>query len=78
MDSRKWSRFSLRLLFCSISFLCVCLASWNVCQQRAISDVKTASGGWTPKIVAPFVLGVERSNNVTVRETYHLFGGLDS
>ena len=73
MERRKWMRFSLRLLLGTITLVCVFLASWNACRHRAVSDVKVASGGWTPRIVAPYLLSVEKSDNVTVVETYHFW-----
>ncbi len=53
--------------------LCVVLASWNVFEQSAVLDVKAASGGWMPAIVAPYLLRVERSDNVNIEVTYHVW-----
>lgn len=73
MEGRRWTRFSLRAAMGTVMLLCVVLASWNVRQQRAVLDVKAASGGWTPEVVAPYLLRVERSDNVDIEVTYHVW-----
>ena len=73
MEGRRWLRFSMRAILGTITLVCVSLAAWNVCKQRAVMDVKTVSGGWSPEIVAPYLLSVEKSDNVTVVATYHLW-----
>ncbi len=76
MKGRKWTRFSFRALLGTLTLVCVSLASWNVCKQLALRDVKTASDGWSPEVVAPYLLRVKKSDNVTVVTTFHawIFG----
>jgi hypothetical protein len=64
-------RFSMRAMLGTMVLVCVSLTAWNICEQRAVTDVKTASGGFSPKVVAPYLLSVEKSDNVTVTATYH-------
>lgn len=49
------------------------LGLWKLCEHRAISDVKQTAGGWPPSVVLPYVLRVSKSDNVTIRESYHLW-----
>jgi hypothetical protein len=56
-----------------IALVCVSLAGWEICKQRAVMDVRTASGGWNPRVVAPYLLRIEKSDNITVVATYHVW-----
>jgi hypothetical protein len=73
MDCRRWRHFSIKFLLGTITLICIVLASWRVCENRAISDVTRSSGGWTPEVVLPFVLRVGKSDNVTVVANYHVW-----
>lgn len=73
MSPRRWIRFSLRVMLGTITLFCVFLAGWEICKQRAVTHVKTSSGGWAPGIVAPYLLRIEKSDNVTVTVTYHVW-----
>ena len=74
MEGRNWIRFSLRALLGMIALICISMAAWDFCKHRAIKDVKNASGGFsTTEIVAPYLLCVEKSDNVTVVATYHVW-----
>ena len=37
----------LGIMLGTITLICVFLTTWKVNQRRAVSDVQTASGGWT-------------------------------
>lgn len=73
MQRRKWRQFSLRFPLGIVTLVCLLLGLWNVCQHRAESDVSVAAGGRQPTTIAPYLLGVEHSNNITVVETYHIW-----
>ena len=73
MECRRWCRFSLRFLLGSVTLMSLFLASWRICEDRAISDVDNSSGGWTPIVVLPFVLCTKKSDNVTVVEGYSVW-----
>ena len=54
------------------ALVCLFLATWHHCRCRAVADVESRMAA-TPRVIAPFVLQVTRSDNVTVRRTHHLW-----
>ena len=73
MNLRRYFRFSLRQMLWCMTLVSVSLGAWKICEQRAISDVQDSQDGWTAFTVLPYVLRVPKSDNVTIRETYHLW-----
>jgi hypothetical protein len=66
-------RILLRSLFGLMLLAWIFLAGWRIARQRAVTDVKTASGGFSPTIGAPYLLRIEKSDNITVVATYHVW-----
>lgn len=73
MEARKWRRCSLRPMLGVIGLVCISLASWEICKHRAVADIKFAADGLSPKVVAPYLFCIEKSDNVTVVATYHVW-----
>jgi hypothetical protein len=73
MAGRTRLRFSVRSLLVASSLLCVALGGWEASEPRAVRDVMRAAGGWQSEVVAPYVLAVTKSDNVTVKTTYHVW-----
>lgn len=71
--SRFRFRYSIRFLFLILTLVCVYLGTWHDCKERAISEVKAATG-WRPTTtIAPFLFHVWSSDNITVRNTFHVW-----
>lgn len=73
MASRRRLRFSVRSLLVASSLLCAILGGWEASELRAVRDVMRAARGRKPEVVAPFLLAVSKSDNVTVKRTYHVW-----
>lgn len=66
-------RYSIRFLFLTLTLACLYFGTWQNCKVRAISEVKAATG-WRPTtIIAPFLFHVSSSDNITVRNTFHVW-----
>ena len=63
----------MRLLLLATALVSLLLGHWNTSTERAIADVGATCNGWVPTIVAPYVLVVEQSDNVSVTKTYYLW-----
>ncbi|QDT10611.1 hypothetical protein K239x_25680 [Planctomycetes bacterium K23_9] len=73
MIARRRLRYSVRTLLLSSTLICLALATWAACRTRAISDVSNHANGWSPEVVAPFLLRTHFSDNVTAHDTFHVW-----
>ena len=56
-----------------LTFVCLLAGVWSNFREQAINDVTEAAGGWTPQVIAPYVLRTSKTDNISVKETHHLW-----